>query len=220
MKTTLLLNYFGQGAWIITHPHQITENVNPFYAIMPQWFLIPGVFVATAAAVIASQALISGSNAFLFLIFFLALAPGQSAFAKKDIGDIDITMSVNYGSAYRDGTWVPVDVVVKNKDFNIKGFIEVRTLSNGAMQSPRYSLPADLPKGSVKRFRFHAFLKTTDRSRKIAKAINFHQMHSHFLLYPPVHLVCQAQRLKSRMTITKYIGKEYGNTKMEITVKP
>ena len=102
-------------------------------------------------------------NAFLFLIFFLALAPGQSAFAKKDIGDIDITMSVNYGSAYRDGTWVPVDVVVKNKDFNIKGFIEVRTLSNGAMQSPRYSLPADLPKGSVKRFRFHAFLKTTDR---------------------------------------------------------
>lgn len=61
VKTTLLLNYFGQGAWIITHLHQITENVNPFYAIMPQWFLIPGVFVATAAAVIASQALISGS---------------------------------------------------------------------------------------------------------------------------------------------------------------
>lgn len=61
VKTTLLLNYFGQGAWIINHPSQITANVNPFYAIMPDWFLIPGILVATAAAIIASQALISGS---------------------------------------------------------------------------------------------------------------------------------------------------------------
>lgn len=61
VKTTLLLNYFGQGAWIITHPEQIVANVNPFYAIMPDWFLIPGILVATAAAIIASQALISGS---------------------------------------------------------------------------------------------------------------------------------------------------------------
>jgi len=61
VKTTLLLNYFGQGAWIINHTGQITENVNPFYAIMPQWFVIPGVFIATMAAIIASQALISGS---------------------------------------------------------------------------------------------------------------------------------------------------------------
>ncbi|MDD4921142.1 MAG: KUP/HAK/KT family potassium transporter [Bacteroidales bacterium] len=61
VKTTLLLNYFGQGAWIITHPTQITANVNPFYAIMPDWFLVPGIIIATAAAIIASQALISGS---------------------------------------------------------------------------------------------------------------------------------------------------------------
>ena len=61
VKTTLLLNYFGQGAWIITHPDQITHNVNPFYAIMPEWFLIPGIIISTAAAIIASQALISGS---------------------------------------------------------------------------------------------------------------------------------------------------------------
>jgi len=61
VKTTLLLNYFGQGAWVITHLDQITSKINPFYAIMPGWFLIPGVFVATAAAIIASQALISGS---------------------------------------------------------------------------------------------------------------------------------------------------------------
>lgn len=61
VKATLLLNYFGQGAWIITHPQHIVPNVNPFYEMMPDWFLIPGIFVATAAAIIASQALISGS---------------------------------------------------------------------------------------------------------------------------------------------------------------
>lgn len=61
VKTTLLLNYFGQGAWIITHSDQITHDVNPFYAIMPAWFLIPGILISTAAAIIASQALISGS---------------------------------------------------------------------------------------------------------------------------------------------------------------
>jgi len=61
VKATLLLNYFGQGAWIITHTDQITPKVNPFYAIMPDWFLIPGILVSTAAAIIASQALISGS---------------------------------------------------------------------------------------------------------------------------------------------------------------
>lgn len=61
VKTALLLNYFGQGAWIITHARDITSEVNPFYAIMPEWFLIPGILVATAAAIIASQALISGS---------------------------------------------------------------------------------------------------------------------------------------------------------------
>jgi KUP system potassium uptake protein len=60
VKTMLILNYFGQGAWyILAHPHD--TNINPFYAIMPQWFLITGVIIATIAAVIASQALISGS---------------------------------------------------------------------------------------------------------------------------------------------------------------
>jgi len=61
VKSALLLNYFGQGAWIITHVDMVTSNLNPFYAIMPDWFLIPGIIVATFAAIIASQALISGS---------------------------------------------------------------------------------------------------------------------------------------------------------------
>jgi len=61
VKLTLILNYLGQGAWVITHMKQLTGNTNPFYAIMPESFLIFGVIMATAAAIIASQALISGS---------------------------------------------------------------------------------------------------------------------------------------------------------------
>ncbi|MGV8091633.1 MAG: KUP/HAK/KT family potassium transporter [Mangrovibacterium sp.] len=60
VKLSLLLNYFGQGAWLMNHPHAV-GNMNPFYSIMPQWFLIPGILISTAAAVIASQALITGS---------------------------------------------------------------------------------------------------------------------------------------------------------------
>ena len=61
VKTTLILNYLGQGAWLLSHSDSIKELTNPFFAIMPLWFLPIGVFVATAAAIIASQALISGS---------------------------------------------------------------------------------------------------------------------------------------------------------------
>jgi len=64
VKTCLVLNYLGQGAWLLhTHMGQIfdTSNSNVFYSIMPAWFLIPGILIATAAAIIASQALISGS---------------------------------------------------------------------------------------------------------------------------------------------------------------
>lgn len=60
VKTALLLNYFGQCAWIINNRGSI-DGINPFYGIMPHWFLIPGIFIATVAAIIASQALITGS---------------------------------------------------------------------------------------------------------------------------------------------------------------
>lgn len=61
VKTTLVLNYLGQGAWIITHPSNLGEGINPFFTIMPDWFSFIGVIMATLAAIIASQALISGS---------------------------------------------------------------------------------------------------------------------------------------------------------------
>jgi KUP system potassium uptake protein len=68
VKTCLVLNYLGQGAWLLTHyhgqvitPQMITTGFNPFYGIMPQWFVMAGIIIATCATIIASQALISGS---------------------------------------------------------------------------------------------------------------------------------------------------------------
>ena len=61
VKTTLVLNYLGQGAWLLEHAGQQLGETNPFYALMPHWFLIFGIGIATVAAVIASQALITGS---------------------------------------------------------------------------------------------------------------------------------------------------------------
>ncbi len=61
VKATLLLNYFGQGAWLLNHEGSNLADINPFFAIMPSWFLVVGVIIATFAAIIASQAMISGS---------------------------------------------------------------------------------------------------------------------------------------------------------------
>ena len=66
VKSTLVLNYFGQGAYLITHQGETLQslggkNGNPFYLIMADWFQPFGIVIATMAAVIASQALISGS---------------------------------------------------------------------------------------------------------------------------------------------------------------
>ncbi|HMK26768.1 MAG TPA: KUP/HAK/KT family potassium transporter [Chitinophagaceae bacterium] len=69
VKICLLINYFGQGAYLLAHHNglQITETVkktlgiNAFYDLMPHWFIIAGVTIATSAAIIASQAMISGA---------------------------------------------------------------------------------------------------------------------------------------------------------------
>ena len=69
VKTMLICNYLGQGAWIIAHAGQFAPGSNPFYAIMPHAFLPMGITMATIAAIVASQALISGS----FTIFSEAM---------------------------------------------------------------------------------------------------------------------------------------------------
>ncbi len=61
VKTMLILNYLGQGAWILVNPDVAVGNVNPFYAIIPGSLTLFAVVMATGAAVVASQALISGS---------------------------------------------------------------------------------------------------------------------------------------------------------------
>lgn len=61
VKTCLLLNYMGQGVWLLQHQGSKLQGDNPFFQIMPSWFLISGVAIATVAAIIASQAVISGS---------------------------------------------------------------------------------------------------------------------------------------------------------------
>jgi KUP system potassium uptake protein len=75
VKTALILNYLGQGAYILLHPHASGHYPNPFFAMMPWWFLPIGVFIATAAAVIASQALISGSYTIVSEAIQLSLWP-------------------------------------------------------------------------------------------------------------------------------------------------
>ena len=61
VKTTLVLNYLGQGAWVLLQHKENLGDVNPFFAIVPHGYLLPCTLLATAATIIASQALISGS---------------------------------------------------------------------------------------------------------------------------------------------------------------
>ena len=68
VKTCLILNYLGQGAWLLANhknqiipPEVMADGFNPFIGIMPQWFKLAGIIISTLAAIIASQALISGS---------------------------------------------------------------------------------------------------------------------------------------------------------------
>ncbi len=65
VKIMLILNYFGQGAWLIEHEgyklSELSSNGNPFFMIVPDSFLAISIIIATLAAIIASQALISGA---------------------------------------------------------------------------------------------------------------------------------------------------------------
>ncbi len=69
VKSCLLINYFGQGASLLNNQSgkflndavRNAEGINAFYDLMPQWFIVPGVIIATAAAITASQAMVTGS---------------------------------------------------------------------------------------------------------------------------------------------------------------
>lgn len=62
VKACLMINYMGQAAWLMSQgEHSFLMARNPFFEIMPQWFLLTGIMIATVATIIASQAMISGS---------------------------------------------------------------------------------------------------------------------------------------------------------------
>lgn len=61
VKTCLVVAYLGQAAWLMHQNEDFLNGRNPFFEIIPQWFLLPSIIIATLATIIASQALISGS---------------------------------------------------------------------------------------------------------------------------------------------------------------
>lgn len=78
VKIMLILNYLGQGAWLLTNYNKPSFSVvNPFFGIMEEWMVVPGVILATAAAIIASQALITGSFTIFSEAMSLNLWPNQ-----------------------------------------------------------------------------------------------------------------------------------------------
>ncbi|MFA6872991.1 MAG: KUP/HAK/KT family potassium transporter [Bacteroidaceae bacterium] len=96
VKSTLIINYLGQGAWIITHPADIATGVNPFFGIMPNWFSFIGVIMATLAAIIASQALISGSFTIISEAISLNLWPNIKIKYPTEIKGQMFIPQVNY----------------------------------------------------------------------------------------------------------------------------
>lgn len=78
IKVCLVLCYLGQAAWLVQHEGLVLGDINSFFAMMPAWMFWPAILIATAAAIIASQALISGTftlfNEAIRLNFFPKLA--------------------------------------------------------------------------------------------------------------------------------------------------
>ena len=92
---SLTLNYFGQGALLLANPAAVK---NPFYMMAPDWALIPLVVLATAAAVIASQALITGAFSVTKQVMQLGYLPRLNLIhtSAREAGQIYIP-SVNWG---------------------------------------------------------------------------------------------------------------------------
>lgn len=92
VKVMLILNYLGQGAWILANAGAVDSSLNPFYAIMPAGFLVPGIIISTVAAIIASQALISGVFSLISEAINLDLWP---------------RMQINYTGSVKGQLYVP-----------------------------------------------------------------------------------------------------------------
>lgn len=94
VKACLILNYLGQGAYLLTLKGHVwnASAKNPFYELMPDWFVLPGIIIATIAAIIASQALISGAFTLISEAIKLNLWP---------------KMKINYPTVERGQSFIP-----------------------------------------------------------------------------------------------------------------
>ncbi|MFO7976131.1 MAG: hypothetical protein R6V12_16020 [Candidatus Hydrogenedentota bacterium] len=102
----------------------------------------------------------------LALVGIVALAAytGIEACAQEaPVQDITIEISTHFLTAYRDGTWVPVDVIVRNTKKDITGHLALELSSGGRAQAPVYRVPVDSPRGSTKRFRLYCYFEATDQ---------------------------------------------------------
>jgi KUP system potassium uptake protein len=97
----LTLNYFGQGALLITNPQAVE---NPFYLMFPDWALLPMVVLATAATVIASQAVISGTYSMTRQAIQLGFLPRMNIIQTSD---------TEFGQIYIPGiNWTLLIVII------------------------------------------------------------------------------------------------------------
>lgn len=77
VKLMLILNYLGQGSWLLNNYQLVSKGINPFFGIMPEWAVLPGVILATLAAIIASQAVITGSFTMFSEAMSISFWPNQ-----------------------------------------------------------------------------------------------------------------------------------------------
>lgn len=75
VKVCLILCYLGQAAWLLNHTGQPLGDKNSFFGLVPDWFMLPSIGIATLATIIASQALISGTFTLVSEAFRLTLLP-------------------------------------------------------------------------------------------------------------------------------------------------
>jgi len=99
------------------------------------------------------------------IVLMLAALCGAGAVAQSETqlreGELSIDIDIRFISSYRDGSWVPVDIIVNNNKRDIDGYLEVSAFQAGMLQPPAYRVPVDSPKGSRKRFRLYCLLDGT-----------------------------------------------------------
>lgn len=96
VKICLVLCYFGQAAWLLQHVGTTLTDVSPFFGLVPHWFLIPAIVIATLATIIASQALISGSFTLVAEAIRLNLWPKLRVVFPSDIKGQLYIPSINW----------------------------------------------------------------------------------------------------------------------------